>query len=255
VSLTCSDLEASFGAGDTAVEVLAGMSFHVADQEFVSVVGPSGCGKSTLLRLIAGTLKPTQGTIAFSGRATGHHDTAMVFQDHALLPWLDVLDNIALPLEARKVKRAERRAQAAHLAHRVGLEGFFDAYPHQLSGGMRQRAGIARALLADPSVLLMDEPFGSLDAQTRMVMHDELLQTWERDRRSVLFVTHDIEEAVRLSDRVIVLSGRPARVIADISVPLARPRAAAISRDPAAEELRWRVWGLLEEEARRHAKA
>jgi len=254
VALECRGVVVRFPTRGASVEVLTGLDLMIDDHEFVAVVGPSGCGKSTLLRVIAGVLAPDEGNIVFSGGSGERRDAAMVFQDHALLPWLDVLDNIALPLEADRVGRAERRDRAAELALRVGLEGFLSAYPHQLSGGMRQRAGIARALIADPAVLLMDEPFGSLDAQTRLVMHEELLQTWERDRRSVVFVTHDIEEAIRLSDRVVVMSGRPARIIADIPVPLPRPRITGLAPDPAIAELRWQVWTLLEEEARRHAR-
>jgi NitT/TauT family transport system ATP-binding protein len=253
VGLSCQGVGFSFSSGPVLVHVLQDLGMEVDDGEFVSVVGPSGCGKSTLLRVIAGMLSPTEGAVSFKGSASGHQDTAMVFQDHALLPWLDVLDNVALPLEAQGMARGERREHAAEMATRLGLGGFHRAYPHQLSGGMRQRAGIARALLADPAVLLMDEPFGSLDAQTRMIMQEELLQTWEHDRRTVVFVTHDIEEAIRLSDRVVVLSGRPARISADIPIPLPRPRSADVGFEPAALSIRMQVWKLLEAEARRHA--
>jgi len=257
--LECRGIVVSFASGGRTVEVLTGLDLTIGDREFVSLVGPSGCGKSTLLRVIAGVLPPDGGSITFSGDADpsgseARRQAAMVFQDHGLLPWLDVLDNIALPLEAQGIGRRERRDRAAEFASRVGLGGFLAAYPHQLSGGMRQRVGIARALIADPAVLLMDEPFGSLDAQTRLVMHEELLETWERDRRGVVFVTHDIEEAIRLSDRVVVLSGRPARIIDDIPVPLPRPRVTGLAPDPAIAELRWRVWMLLEDEARRLAR-
>jgi NitT/TauT family transport system ATP-binding protein len=255
VGVSCSDVTLDFPSPVRAVRAIEHLDLLVADREFVAVVGPSGCGKSTLLRVLAGILAPTSGTVTFAGEASGHEDTAMVFQDHALLPWLDVLDNVALPLEARGVRRGERRERAADIAERVGLGEFRAAFPHQLSGGMRQRAGIARALLADPAVLLMDEPFGALDAQTRLVMQEELLQTWEHDRRTVVFVTHDIEEAIRMSDRVVVLSGRPARPIADLPIPLARPRSADIMLDPFVVDLRREVWGLLEVEARRHARS
>jgi NitT/TauT family transport system ATP-binding protein len=255
MAVDCLDLVLRFGSGPDRVEVLDGLTACVADREFVGVVGPSGCGKSTLLRLIAGILEPSAGSVRFSGGEPEQVPTAMVFQDHALLPWLDVLDNVALPLEARRIGRTHRRDRAAVIATRFGLAGFLSAYPHQLSGGMRQRAGIARALIANPSVLLMDEPFGSLDAQTRLVMQEELLQTWELDRRTVIFVTHDIEEAIRLSDRVLVLSGRPARVIADIPIEIRRPRVAGPTPDAEVADLRWRIWELLQEEARRSARA
>ena len=254
MSVQCHSLTLDHPGVAGHVRALQALDLQVADREFLGVVGPSGCGKSTLLRVLAGILPPTEGHVTFSGDATGHEDTAMVFQEHALLPWLDVVDNVAVPLEARGVPKQERRARAAEVAVRLGLDGFLASYPHQLSGGMRQRAGIARALLADPAVLLMDEPFGSLDAQTRLVLHEELLQNWERDRRSVVFVTHDIEEAIRLSDRIVVLSGRPARVVADLPVPLPRPRTSGRTTDPQVAELRWTIWDLLEEEVRRHAR-
>lgn len=254
MSVVCEDLTVWFSTSAGPVEVLDRLTIRIEDGEFVAIVGPSGCGKSTFLRVVAGLLSPAEGRISFSGGATAHADTAMVFQDHGLLPWLDVIDNIALPLEARRVPRQRRRDRASEVAERVGLSGFTTSYPHQLSGGMRQRVGIARALLADPAVLLMDEPFGSLDAQTRLVMQEELLQVWEAHRRTVIFVTHDIEEAVRLSDRVIVLSGRPARIVADIPILIPRPRPIGLQHDAAISAIRADVWRLLEEEVRRHAR-
>lgn len=253
MTVRCVSLGATFTDVAAPVRALDGLDLTVEDREFVAVVGPSGCGKSTLLRLLAGLLRPTEGRVEFSGSASGHGDTAMVFQDHGLLPWLDLADNVALPLEVAGVGRAERRRRAGEVATRLGLAEFLDAYPHQLSGGMRQRGGIARALLADPAVLLMDEPFGALDAQTRIVLHEELLATWEQDRRSVVFVTHDIREAIQLADRIVVLSGRPGRVVGEFPVDLPRPRDQHASGGPEGERLRRAVWGLLEDEVRRHA--
>jgi NitT/TauT family transport system ATP-binding protein len=255
MALTCHSVGVTFptAEGTSGVAALTDVELTVRDREFVSIVGPSGCGKTTLLRVISGLIAPTAGHVSFAGDADGHHSTAMVFQEHALLPWLDLTDNIALPLEARGVARGARRKRAAAIATRLGLGEFLAAYPNQLSGGMRQRGGIARALLSEPAVLLMDEPFGSLDAQTRMVLQEELLANWEQDRRSVVFVTHDIREAIQLSDRVIILSGRPGRVIEDIEIPLPRPRAALRTVDPQVEALHRRVWDLLEAEARSNA--
>lgn len=241
-----------FDAPSGPVEAVAPLDLTIADHEFVCVVGPSGCGKTTLLRIAAGILEPTTGWVSASTdpeRRT-RPDTAMVFQDHGLFPWMTVVDNVAFGLEARGVARRERRDSAGELAVRLGLGGFLDAFPHQLSGGMRQRANIARAILTDPQVLLMDEPFGALDAQTRHVLQDDLMATWAETRKEVLYVTHDIDEAIRLGDRVLVMSGRPARIVADLPVPIARPR--TFSRDEAtvSRDLYWQIWELLEPEAR-----
>jgi NitT/TauT family transport system ATP-binding protein len=240
--------------GADPVVALDPVDLTVADREFVCLVGPSGCGKTTLLRILAGVLAPTSGSVTFDRVAPDRRPTALVFQEHGLFPWMDVLDNVAFGLETQGVGRRERRERAATLVDRVGLAGFAAAYPHQLSGGMRQRVGIARALLTDPQVLLMDEPFGALDAQTKLVMQEELLSTWERDPREIVYVTHDINEAVRLGDRVVVLSGRPGRIIADLPVPSPRPRHWGRS-DAEQRRIRQEIWGLLEEEVRRHARS
>jgi NitT/TauT family transport system ATP-binding protein len=234
------------------VEAVAPLDLMIADHEFVCVVGPSGCGKTTLLRIAAGILEPTTGSVSAStdpGRRS-RPDAAMVFQDHGLFPWMTVVDNVAFGLEARGVARRERRDAAGALAGQLGLGDFLDAYPHQLSGGMRQRVNIARAVLTDPQVLLMDEPFGALDAQTRHVLQDDLMATWAETQQEVLYVTHDIDEAIRLGDRVVVMSGRPARVVADIPIPFPRPRAFTRDEAAATRDLYWQIWGLLEPEAR-----
>lgn len=254
VALTCSGLSKVYEGAEGPVVALSPLDLVVADREFVCVVGPSGCGKSTLLRLLAGILEPTAGTVTFShANDGGRTPTAMVFQEHGLFPWMDVLDNVAFGLEAAGVARAERRAAAAAMVERVGLRGFARSFPHQLSGGMRQRVGIARALLTDPQVLLMDEPFGALDAQTKVVLQEELLATWEQDRREVIYVTHDLTEAVRLADRVVVLSGRPATIVADLRVDVERPRGQGYELDARLEPVRREIWSLLEEEVRRRA--
>jgi NitT/TauT family transport system ATP-binding protein len=212
-----------------AASVLEGVDLTLADGEFVCVVGPSGCGKSTLLRIVHGLVAPTSGRVAFDGRpVTGINlACAMVFQSFALLPWLTVLGNVALGLEARRVAPAERRRRADRYIDMVGLEGYEEAYPRELSGGMKQRVGLARALAVEPRLLLMDEPFSALDALTSISLRKELLDIWasaDVPVSTVLMVTHSIEEAVELSDRVVVIAGRPGRVAEVLPVPLPRPR-------------------------------
>ncbi|HET7772115.1 MAG TPA: ABC transporter ATP-binding protein [Chloroflexota bacterium] len=228
------------GAAGT-VEALRGVSLHVAPGEFVSLIGPSGCGKSTLLRLAADILRPTTGTITVLGSspkdARRARSFSMVFQDPALLPWRTVQQNVELPLELAHRPAPERRKRAASTIDLVGLTGFERARPAQLSGGMRQRAAIARALTLEPRLLLMDEPFAAVDEITRDRLNLELLAIWERTRCAILFVTHSIEEAVFLSDRVIVLTTRPGTVAAEIAIDLPRPRTLPTKRTPAAFSL------------------
>ena len=208
------------------VQAVERVSLDVEDGEFLCVVGPSGCGKSTLLQLIAGLEPPTAGVIRLEGReiAGPGADRGMVFQSHALFPWRTVLQNIEFGLEVRGLPRSERRARASRYAALVGLQGFEHAFPSELSGGMKQRVGIARALANDPVVLLMDEPFGALDAQTREIMQQDLLDIWRQTGRTIVFVTHSVQEAVFLGDRIAVMTARPGRVKAIIDVDLAHPR-------------------------------
>jgi len=242
VSFSCHGLSKTFVGPDGSLEALAPFDLEVAEREFVCVVGPSGCGKSTLLRLISGVIDPTEGELRFSRqRSEGRPRTALVFQDHGLFPWLNVRDNIAFGLEAQGVPRRARRDSAEEIAGRVGLRGFLAAYPHQLSGGMRQRVGIARALLSDPDILLMDEPFGALDELSREAMRRELLALWEAERITVLFVTHAVREAVLLSDRVVVLGARPGRVVDEVPVTLPRPRPPDVEDSPAFIEITRRI--------------
>jgi len=212
------------------LEALSDVSFQVAPQEFVCLVGPSGCGKSTLLRLMAGLLQPTRGQVYLDGQQlTGpHRQVGIVFQRANLMPWQSVRDNVVLPLELAGIPRAERLQRADALIELVGLAGFERARPRSLSGGMEQRVAIARALVHDPEILLLDEPFGSLDAMTRERMSLELLRIWEASHKTVVMVTHNIQEAVFLADRVIVLSPRPGRVRATFDIPLPRPRDVAV---------------------------
>lgn len=231
------------------VIALQDVSFAVNPGEFVTMVGPSGCGKSTLLRLVAGLMLADSGQISFPGR-TSSPQRAMVFQDAALFPWMSVIDNVAFGLETCGVGLAERRQRAGALLKRMGLSGFASHYPHELSGGMRQRAAIARALVTEPDILLLDEPFRALDAQMRLVMQADLLQLWTDRPQTVLFITHDIEEAILLGDRVLVMSERPGRILAEISIPLARPRDLTGRSHPEIEELRWHIWKMLESAVR-----
>lgn len=239
-------------AGDRgAVLALDDVHLTVAEGELVAVVGPSGCGKSTLLRLVAGLLQPTEGTVAFATPPQpGRTRCAFVFQEHALLPWLSVLENVTLGLELRGVSTADRNERARPLVSRMGLAAFADRYPHELSVGMRQRVGLARALLVEPECLLLDEPFASLDAPTRRVLQGELLDVWRTRVPTMLLVTHDVDEALFLADRVVVMSGRPGRVREDVHVPLARPRTPETRDGPEAAELRRRIWKRIEDDVR-----
>jgi NitT/TauT family transport system ATP-binding protein len=234
-----------------SVEALASVTFTVVAEELVAVVGPSGCGKSTLLNLVAGLLAPSAGRVGFEGELpAGRPPTAMVFQEFALFPWRTVQANVEFGLEEAGRRAAQRRETARRYLELTGLCGFEQKYPHQLSGGMRQRVGIARALAVDPAVLLMDEPFSALDAQTRQLMQEELLAIWERTRKTILYVTHNIQEAVWMADRVIVLSRRPGRVLEIVPVELKRPRTEAMLGEPAFVHAVERIWGLIKVEAR-----
>jgi NitT/TauT family transport system ATP-binding protein len=212
--------------GGAPTQALAPVDLTVSDGEFVAILGPSGCGKSTLLRIVAGLDQPTTGTVTLGGQSVREPgaDRGMVFQSYTLFPWLTVAENIQFGPRERGVAPAQRRAIAEKLMAQVGLTQFAGHYPKQLSGGMQQRAALARALANDPKVLLLDEPFGALDHQTRSLMQELLLSIWEADRKTVLFVTHDIEEAVFMANRVLVMSARPGRFKSEVSVPFAHPR-------------------------------
>ncbi|HYF92393.1 MAG TPA: ABC transporter ATP-binding protein [Symbiobacteriaceae bacterium] len=210
-----------------AVEALASTSFAVGQGEFVSIVGPSGCGKTTILRIIAGLTAASQGHVYLNGQEiTGRTggNIGIVFQEANLLPWRTILDNVALPLKVAHMPKPERHEQARHYIDLVGLKGFANRMPHELSGGMRQRAGIARALVHNPALMLLDEPFGALDAMTRDEHRLEFLRLWQETNKTVLFITHDIGEAVFMSDRVLVMTPRPGRVVQEVAIDLPRPR-------------------------------
>lgn len=247
--LSCSKSFAPGPAGRARepIRALDRIDLAIAEREFVCVLGPSGCGKTTLLRLVAGLIAPDSGEVRIRGRrVTGPgNDRAMVFQNHALLPWADVLGNIAFGLELRGVPKTERESAARALARAVGLGGFERYFPRQLSGGMQQRVGLARALAVQPDILLMDEPFGSLDAQTRRMLQEDLLRLHDQTRKTVLFVTHSMDEAVRLGDRVVLMTARPGRIKQVLTVPLPRPRPDDIEKNPTYVELKELLWDEL----------
>jgi NitT/TauT family transport system ATP-binding protein len=251
MSVHCRELGKVFPGASGQVVALDSVTFEAADGEFVCIVGPSGCGKTTLLRLIAGLTRPTSGELVVQrGESTSRHFSAMVFQHQGLLPWLTVAENIALGLEFQGVPPAVRRQRASEAIQRMGLAAFAASYPQDLSGGMRQRVAVGRAFLSDPEILLMDEPFGALDAQSRRLLQDELLATWRQQPKTVIYVTHDIDEASLLGDRLLILSGRPGRVIDEIKLDMPRPRE-PYGRDALSlKEVRHRVWRMLEPEVR-----
>jgi NitT/TauT family transport system ATP-binding protein len=232
------------------VTALSHLNLEITQGEFVSIVGPSGCGKSTFLNMLLGLLPPDAGGLKMNDRPiTGPgQERAMVFQEFGLLPWRTVTANVELGLELKGTPAALRAERAMELIKLVGLQGFERHYPHELSGGMKQRVGLARALATEPEVLLMDEPFAALDAQTRDLMQSELLQIWERTRKTVLFVTHSIEEAAYLSDRVIVMTARPGRTKETLKIQLPRPRDYEMRLTPEFNEIKSRIWEVLKEE-------
>jgi NitT/TauT family transport system ATP-binding protein len=220
------DVCLAFAGQDKNVLALDHVSFDVLPSKITTVVGPSGCGKTTLLRLTAGLLSPSDGAVLFNGAKVNGLNTKVgyVTQDSNLFPWLTALGNVEFPLAIRGMRHAERREKALHWFRLVGLEGFEDHYPSQLSGGMQKRVSIVRTLIYEPSVVLLDEPFGALDAQTRMGLHHELLELWREKRSTMLFITHDLVEAITLSDQIVIMTRRPGRVKEIYEVPLARPR-------------------------------
>ena len=233
------------------VEALEGITLSVERKEFAAILGPSGCGKSTLLNMVAGFDAPTRGRVLFNGAPVLSPDPrrAVVFQEPALFSWYSVLDNITFGLKARGVRPADYRGTVESYIEQMGLRGFESHYPAELSGGMKQRVGIARVLVMEPDVLLMDEPFGSLDAQTRSLMQELLLSVWERHHQAVLFITHDIEEALLLADTVAVMTARPGRIKKRLTIELPRPRSLEVTTSPAFNELKRDVLALIREES------
>ena len=250
-------LSKSFRKGQVVTEVLRDLDIDIYPGEFVSIVGASGCGKTTFLRLVDGLIEPTRGTVAIDGEAVTRPGDriAFVFQQDGLLPWRTVTGNAALGPEIQGRDRGTAHGIAEKFLRLVGLAGFGRHFPHELSGGMRQRVNLARALSAGADVLLMDEPFAALDAQTRELMQAELLRIWAEARKTVLFITHQIDEAIYLSDRVLVMSARPGRILADIPIDLPRPRELRIKRTPEFTALADRIWELIAPQLRSDVRA
>ncbi len=253
MSLLIEGVGRSFPAGrdKPPMPALLPVDLAVADGEFITILGPSGCGKSTLLRIVAGLDRPTTGRVVLDGREVTRAgpDRGMVFQSYTLFPWLTVRQNIAFGPRERGLPPAEQQRTADDFIARVGLTGFADHYPKQLSGGMQQRTALARALANDPGILLLDEPFGALDNQTRSLMQELLLGIWEAMRKTVLFVTHDIEEAVFMANRVIVISARPGRIKCELPIPLPHPRPYTIKTTPEFAALKARLTEEIREES------
>ena len=249
--LVIKGLSKAFG-GRAGVSAIDNLSLQVRAGEFVSIVGPSGCGKSSLIRIVAGLDAEFEGDVHLAHTDPGRLLTAMVFQEQSNFPWMTVRENVSYGLRMTGRLDAEGRRRVSEYIAKVGLARFENAYPHQLSGGMRQRASVARAFAADPEILLMDEPFGALDEQNKVLLHDELLRIWEETRKTVLFITHSIDEALVLSDRVVVMSARPGRIKDSFEVPFERPRSVmAVKGDPRYGQLFKRVWDALRDEVLR----
>ena len=232
------------------IAALEDFNLDIREGEFFTLLGPSGCGKSTFLNVLAGLARKTGGSISIDGQpASGiNREQGVVFQGYALFPWRTVLQNIEVGLEIRKIPKRERRETAEQFLHLVGLAGFGQRYPHELSGGMRQRVAIARSLAYSPSLLLMDEPFAALDAQTREILQSELLRIWEQHKTTIVFITHSLDEAIYLSDRIAVMTHRPGRIKSVLDIALPRPRPAEIRHAPAFVQLREQAWDVLRDE-------
>ena len=236
-------------------DAVAPSSLTVAEGEFVAIVGPTGCGKSTLLNAAAGLLQASGGTVTSLGKTLVglNKDAGYLFQQDALMPWKTALDNVAIGLEVAGVSRGEAVTKASAMLARVGLKTFMDRYPHQMSGGQRKRVALAQVLVREPKILLMDEPFGPLDAQTRLIMGELLLGLWQADKKAVMFVTHDLDEAISLADRVVIMSAGPAaRIIGDFTIDIQRPRDITdIKSNPRFHALHTLIWGVLRDEVRK----
>jgi len=259
VKLSTEGLGKVFASGPHSerTSALEGVDFEISDGEFVSIVGPSGCGKSTLFNILAGLLRPSSGRVTLDGREQKSllGKTAYMPQKDLLMPWRTVLDNVTLGLEMNGVSRGDARKQAREQLPRFGLAGFEDRWPAKLSGGMRQRAALLRTFLSGREVMLLDEPFGALDALTRQTMQEWLLERWQEENKTILFITHDVEEAVFLSDRVYVMSGRPGRMRTCVEVDLPRPRGFEVTGDPRFIELKQQLLAPLHEASMRQLQA
>jgi NitT/TauT family transport system ATP-binding protein len=251
--LRLENISKRFFARDRIIKAIEGISLDIGSGEFVTLVGPSGCGKSTLLNIVSGLMLPTEGTVALQGRPVRGvtREVGYVTQQHNLMPWRTLIDNVSFPLQVAGAAKSERHDRAAALIKMVGLAGFEGSYPHELSGGMRQRANIIRTLIYSPKVMLMDEPFGPLDAQTRVILQDQLLEIWSRTQVTIIFITHDLHEAIGLGDRVVLLSARPGRIIRIDKVAMSRPRDVFRMHDSGKfRELYDAIWVELEGQVR-----
>jgi len=253
IALEVEGLKKSYTKNDQRLEILDVERFAVREGEFITIIGPSGCGKSTFLHIMGGFIAAEAGAIRVYGRDVSGPgpDRGMMFQEFALFPWKTVAGNVAWGLETRGASRAEIEAVVQRQLEMTGLADFRNHYPAELSGGMKQRVALARVLAFDPKVLLMDEPFGALDAQTRETMQEEVMRLWARTRKTIIFVTHDIEEAVYLGDRIIVLTARPGRIREEVTIDLPRPRELEIKKSARCHEYRNYVWDLIRSEAQR----
>jgi NitT/TauT family transport system ATP-binding protein len=249
VKLRIKNLTKTFRANGTATDAISNISLDFVANEFTVIVGPSGCGKTTLLRLIAGLDDATSGAVIYGACRPDKPKCNMVFQQQAVFPWMTVWENIAFGLRRRGIKGTELKDTVERFLKITGLAGFARYYPYQLSGGMKQRVGVARAFANDPEILLMDEPFASLDEQNKTLLQDELLRIWEQTKKTVVFITHSIDEAISLADRVVVMTNRPGKIKAIIPIPFPRPRQMMeLRKNTHYGELAYRVWQLLEEE-------
>ena len=252
VKISMRNLSKSFDGAHGVVTALDDVTLDIPTGCFFMIVGPSGCGKTTLLRILAGLEAPTSGSFEIGAPAEGRPANSMVFQGDSLFPWMTVFENAAYGLSMRKKPRGEIADTVGHYLSRTGLSKFAKAYPHQLSGGMRQRVSIARAFANDPAILLMDEPFSALDEQNKLLLQDELLRIWEETRKTVVFITHSVDEAVTLGDRIMIMSAQPGKIKQLVEVPFARPREVlALRARPEYGELVYSIWGQLREEVQR----
>jgi NitT/TauT family transport system ATP-binding protein len=252
VKIQAVDIRKTFGANGNGTLALDDFSLEIRQGEFLCIIGPSGCGKTTFLRILGGLTKQTDGKLVI--HREGNYQTpltAMVFQEYAIFPWRTVIDNVTFGLEMRNVPVDDRRDVAMYYVEKVGLEEFTHSYPHELSGGMKQRVAIARALAADPEILLMDEPFGALDAQTRTILQEELVRVWEDERKTVVYITHSIEEAIFLGDRVVLMTARPGKKKRERNIDFPRPRSQEIHRSKRFGEIYYEIWEELYEEVQR----
>jgi len=252
MKITCKNLSKVFHTKRGTTQALSGIDFRTGETEFLCIIGPSGCGKTTLLRIIAGLLKPTEGEVIYEDIGSNNIPLAsMVFQEHGIFPWMTVLDNVSFGLEMQGVPKKKRYEASMEFIEKAGLAEFTKNFPHELSVGMKQRVGLARAFVNNPQILLMDEPFGSLDAQMKLILQKELLKIWADCQKNVIYVTHDMEEAILLGDRVIVLTSSPGRIKKEIQVNLRRPRSLDLEGTEEFTVLKTQIWNIIEDEVQR----